>query len=151
MFTYFMKRGRETRNYSCSSRATTAENCKRNVMHVQNCCFANLKLFFSRDRCRCRRRCLSSLLLWSQNFVTMVTWRHTSLYQCALSSVEASLCFREAGEKQKRMGGARRHGEREPSLTFSLFPSIPARSLLFLLGACAEINAYTNTPFCPCS
>ena len=44
--TYFMKRGRETRNHSCDSRATTAEKYKRNVMHVQSCCFADLKLFF---------------------------------------------------------------------------------------------------------
>ena len=27
---------------------------------------------------RRRRRCLNSLLLWSRNFATMVTWRHTS-------------------------------------------------------------------------
>ena len=49
------------------------------ALHVPSCCFAipNL-LLFCRSRCRRRRRCLSSLLLWSNNFATMVTWRHTS-------------------------------------------------------------------------
>ena len=46
VFTNFIKRGRETRNHSCDRRATTAKKCKRNVMHVQSCCFANLNLFF---------------------------------------------------------------------------------------------------------
>ena len=40
------------------------------------CSFANLNQYclFAVPR----RRCKNSLLLWSRNFVTMVTWRHTS-------------------------------------------------------------------------
>ena len=34
-------------------------------------------LLFCRSRCRRCRRCLSSSLLLSRNFATMVTWRHT--------------------------------------------------------------------------
>ena len=37
--------------------------------------------------------------------------------------------------RKKRARGERRRGEREPNLTFSLFPSIPARSLLFFIGS----------------
>ena len=48
-------------------------------MHVQNYCFVNRNLLlFYKSRCFRRRRCLSSLLLWSRNFGTMVTWRHTT-------------------------------------------------------------------------
>ena len=47
-------------------------------MHVQSCCFANLNLlFFSRSRCRRRRRC-SKNDGDPKNFTSMVTWRHTS-------------------------------------------------------------------------
>ena len=49
---------------------------KKSVMHVQSCCYANTNLLLF---CLRRRRCLSSLLLWSRNIATMVTWRHTSL------------------------------------------------------------------------
>ena len=38
-------------------------------------------LFLPLIKRRRRRRCLNSLLLWSRNFATMVTWRHTSLYK----------------------------------------------------------------------
>ena len=46
---------------------------QKSVRHVQSCCFAkiNLLLFCCFLCCRC-------LLLWSRNFATMVTWRHTS-------------------------------------------------------------------------
>ena len=37
---------------------------------------------FCRSRCGRHRHCLSSLLLWSKHFATMVTWRHTSLFYC---------------------------------------------------------------------
>ena len=50
-------------------------NVQKSMMHVQGCL-----LFFCRSRCRRRYRCLSSLLLWSKYFATMVTWRRTSLY-----------------------------------------------------------------------
>ena len=58
-----------------------------------------------------------------------------------LSSVEAFLCCREAGEKEKESRGTMGSGTREETreaLVFSLFPSLPALSifplLLFLLG-----------------
>ena len=51
-------------------------------MHVQSCFFALLYFFAIR-----RRRCKNSLSLWSRNFATMVTWRHTSLYICFVSPV----------------------------------------------------------------
>ena len=51
------------------------------MIHVQNCCFANVNLLlFNYSRCCRKRRGLNYLLLWSRNFATMVTWRHTSLY-----------------------------------------------------------------------
>ena len=40
-------------------------------MHVQSCSIANLNLLLF---CCCK----NSLLLWSRNFATIVTWRHTS-------------------------------------------------------------------------
>ena len=49
-------------------------NVQKSMMHVPGCL-----LLFCRSRCRRRYRCVSSLLLWSKNFATMVTWRHTSL------------------------------------------------------------------------
>ena len=58
---------RETEEVSRCSRATTANNCTKSVMHVQNCYFANLNLLlFCRSRFRRRPRCLSSLL-WDVN------------------------------------------------------------------------------------
>ena len=51
----------------------------RSVTHVQSCCVVNINLLLlCRSRCRRRRRWLSFQLLWSRNFATMVTWRHTS-------------------------------------------------------------------------
>ena len=45
-----------------------------------SCCFANLHLLlFCCSRYYRRRHCLSSLLVWSRNFATTVTWRHTFL------------------------------------------------------------------------
>ena len=39
------------------------KNVQKSVMHVQSCCFANLKLLlFCRSRCRRSRRCLRSLV-----------------------------------------------------------------------------------------
>ena len=55
------------------------KNVQKSVMHVQSCCFTKINLLhFCRSLWRCCRCCLSSLLLWSRNFATMVTWRHTS-------------------------------------------------------------------------
>ena len=63
------------------SRATSAKKCtkKRDARAKFLLCYLNL-LLFCRSRCRRRRRCLSSILFWSKNCATMVTWRHTSLY-----------------------------------------------------------------------
>ena len=49
----------------------------KSAMNVKSCCFADIKpLPFSSSLCRWRRRCLSSLLLWSRNFVSMEKWLH---------------------------------------------------------------------------
>ena len=51
-----------------------------------------------------------------------------------LSSVEAFLCCREAGEKEKESRGTTGSGTREETReapVFSLFPSLPARYLFF--------------------
>ena len=57
-------------------------------MHVQSCCFTNINLLlFCRSRCRRRLCCLSSLLLSSKNWATMVTWRHTSPLYCKLFQI----------------------------------------------------------------
>ena len=62
-------------------------------MHVQKYCFANLNLMlFCRSHYRRRRRCLSSPLLWSRNFGTMVTWRHTSPLYWGYPSAESQFC-----------------------------------------------------------
>ena len=63
------------------SRATSAKKCtkKRDARAKFLLCYLNL-LLFCRSRCRRRRRCLSSILFWSKNCATMVTWRHTSLF-----------------------------------------------------------------------
>ena len=79
LFTYFIKRAREISKFHVVVVLRRLGNVQKSVMHVQSCCFANLNLLlFCRSRCRCHRRCLSSLLLWSKNFGIMVTWRHTS-------------------------------------------------------------------------
>ena len=62
-----------------SQTLTTSKKVQKSVMHLQSCCFANINRYlFFRSRCPHRRCCLSSPLLWSRNFATMVTWRHTS-------------------------------------------------------------------------
>ena len=64
-------------------------------MHVQSCCFANLNLLlFCRSRCRRYRRCLSSLLLSSKHFATMVTLRHTSPLYSETQSINHSALFK---------------------------------------------------------
>ena len=74
--TYSIKRAREIRKLqSCND----GKEMYRSVTHVQSCCVVNINLLlFCRSRCRRRRRWLSFQLLWSRNFATMVTWRHTS-------------------------------------------------------------------------
>ena len=85
VFTYSIKRSREIRKIHVEQRRLRNHICN-NVWGTCKlmCCFANINLLlFFRCRCRCRR-CLNSLLLWSRNFATMVTWRHKSLYLSGL-------------------------------------------------------------------
>ena len=61
---------------SCWGCAPMAKKCRKK----RDCCFANLNLLlFCHSRCCCHRHCFSSLLLWSKNFASMVTWRYTAL------------------------------------------------------------------------
>ena len=64
------------------------KNVQKSVMHVQSCCFTNINLsLFCPSRCRRHRCCLSSLLLSSQKWATMVTCRHSSPLYCKLFQV----------------------------------------------------------------
>ena len=66
MLTYSIKRASEIRKFHPFVQQWL-RNVQKRVMHRQSCSFAHLNPL---------------LLLWSRNFVTMVTWRHTSpLYQ----------------------------------------------------------------------
>ena len=79
VFTYSVKQVHEIRKFHVAVVQRWLKNVQKSVMHVQSCCFANLNLLlFCRSRCRRRCCCLSSLLLWSKNFASMVTWRLTS-------------------------------------------------------------------------
>ena len=70
VFTYSMKRARKIGKFH---EAVVQQRLRNVQKSVQSCCFAkiNLLLFCCFLCCRC-------LLLWSRNFATMVTWRHTS-------------------------------------------------------------------------
>ena len=64
------------------------KHVQKSVMHVQSCSFTNINLsLFCRSRCRRHRCCLSSLLLSSQKWATMVTCRHSSPLYCKLFQV----------------------------------------------------------------
>ena len=78
LFTHCIKLSREMRKIHVAVVQRWLRNVQKSVMHVRSC-FANINLLlFCRFRCRRRCRCQSSLLLWSRNSGTMVTWRHTS-------------------------------------------------------------------------
>ena len=78
LFIHSIKLSREMRKIHVAVVQRWLRNVQKSVMHVRSC-FANINLFlFCRFRCRRRCRCQSSLLLWSRNSGTMVTWRHTS-------------------------------------------------------------------------
>ena len=51
-------------------------NVENKLMHVQSCCFVNLNLLpFCRSRCRCRRRCLSFLIIFNIGYAPVTsTW-----------------------------------------------------------------------------
>ena len=79
MFTYSIKRAREIRKFHVAVVQRRLRNVQKSVMHVQSCCFANLNLLlFCRSLWRRHSLCLSSLLLTTKNFVTIITWHHTS-------------------------------------------------------------------------
>ena len=79
VFTHSIERAHEIRKFHVAVVQRRLRNVQKGVMHVQSVCFANMNhLLFCRSRCRRPMRCLSSLLLWSRNFATMVTLRHTS-------------------------------------------------------------------------
>ena len=79
MFTHSIRQACEIRKFHVAVVQRRQRNIQKSMMHVQSCCFADINLLlFNCSRCRRRRRCLNSLLLWSRNFATMVTWRHTS-------------------------------------------------------------------------
>ena len=78
LFTHCIKLSREMRKIHVAVVQRWLRNVQKSVMHVRSC-FANINLLlFCLFRCRRRCRCQSSLLLWSRNSGTMVTWRHTS-------------------------------------------------------------------------
>ena len=79
VFTYSVKQVHEIRKFHLPVVQRWLKNVQKSVMHVQSCCFANINLLlFCRSLCRPRCCCLSSLLLWSKNFASMVTWHLTS-------------------------------------------------------------------------
>ena len=82
---YLIKQMREIRKFHVAVVQRRLRRTKiKSVMHAHSCCFADINLLlFCRSRCRRRRRCLSSLMLWSRNFATMVTWRHTCPLYCS--------------------------------------------------------------------
>ena len=54
---------REIRHFHVVVEQRGQRNVQKSVMHVQSCYLVNLNLLvYCRSRCRCRRRCLSSLL-----------------------------------------------------------------------------------------
>ena len=79
VFTYFAKRVREIRKFHVAVKQRRLKSVQKSVTHVKSCCFTDINLLlFSSSLRHCRRRWLSSPLLWSRNIATMVTWRHTS-------------------------------------------------------------------------
>ena len=79
VFTYSVKQVHEIRKFHVAIVQRWLKNVQKSVMHVQSCCFANINLLlFCCSRCRRRCCCLNSLLLWSKNFASMVTWHLTS-------------------------------------------------------------------------
>ena len=78
VFTYSIKWASEIRIiFHVAVMQGRLRNEKKSVMHVQSCCFSYC-FFFCRSRCHRHLPCLSSLFLWSRNFATTLTWRHTS-------------------------------------------------------------------------
>ena len=99
VFTYSVKR------VSCRSRATMAKKCAKKRDTRAKLLFYFYKLIvFCRSRCRRRRCCLSTLLLWFKKFATMVTWRYTSpLYSSVIwkenKAIREITTLKEVGHK----------------------------------------------------
>ena len=75
---YSIKRSRETRKFHVAVLQRRLRDVQKSVMHVQSCCFANIKpttfLSFSLPS--------TSSLLKFRNIPAMETWRHTSPLYC---------------------------------------------------------------------
>ena len=87
LLTYSIKWVHEIRKFHVAVVQQWLRNVQKSLMPVQSCSFAifNLLLF------RC---CKNSLLLWSKNFATIVTWRHISpLYWHGCDRIESRLLF----------------------------------------------------------
>ena len=83
VFIYLRKRAHDIRKFHVTVVQWQLRNAQKSVMHMQSCCFAKIIFLFAIlplncSHCRCCRCYLSSLLLRSKNFSTMVMWCHTS-------------------------------------------------------------------------
>ena len=82
VFSCSAKRAREIRKFHVAVVQRWPKNAQKSVMHVQSCCFTNINLLlclpFSLPSPSLLPKLSFPLLLWSKNFVTMVTWRLTS-------------------------------------------------------------------------
>ena len=107
LFTYSIKRAGEIRNFHVAVVPTTAKKCAKKAWCKVQSFFANFNLFlFCHSLCRRRYHWLSSLLLWSRNVATMVTWRHTSpLYHHVKyrPMVKFRLCSHSTGRVFERL------------------------------------------------
>ena len=90
------KAGAWNQEVSCRSRATTAKKCikMRDARAKLLFCHSKPIAFFCHPRCRRHCRCLSSLLLSSKHFATMVTLPHTSPLFSETQSINHSTLFK---------------------------------------------------------
>ena len=87
LLTYSIKWVHEIRKFHVAVVQQWLRNVQKSLMPVQSCSFAILNLLLF----RC---CKNSLLLWSKNFATIVTWRHISpLYWHGCDRIESRLLF----------------------------------------------------------
>ena len=90
MFTYSINQASEIRKFHVAVEQRRLTNVQNSAMHLQRCFFLKYNLLlFNCFRCRRRRRCLNSLLLWSTNFATVVTRSNISL----LYYLKVKICF----------------------------------------------------------
>ena len=78
VFTYSIKRAREIRNFTSQSHSDAEKYTENRNARVKLLFFLFKPLAFLPFSLPSPSSCLSSLLLWSRNFATMVTWRHNS-------------------------------------------------------------------------